>query len=326
MKKLIISVNHYDNGVSFDLVFVNSSATKTEVIERVHYPVDPAINFFKDDLTEVSEAVKNIIIEKAYTKAPVYLLLNVRGLFIEELTLPRLSSSQAKRSIRAELSRMYPNYKDRFVFDIKIFTLVRKSKKIRVGLYNKQHYKTILSWIKSMKLKLKSVSTAPCALHKGIRKLKLVQAKQPFFFINISEHNTMVLVHKKQLAGFHVFEAGMQPNFTDEHDLINIKNQSNPLKSVAVELRRVLYDQTALSIKDCYVNVEHNANDAASDVLEAYLGKTMTPVDNEHPLKDTLSVIGALYPNKKDDFNFPTKLSQFKDEKKKKPKKSKKKK
>lgn len=297
MKKIIMTINQFDQTLFFDLLFIKQGLTKLVVEKQEHYYyLDLDYNYFKNDLSKVINDLKKIFEVNNYHKAPLIINLNLVNMFIEEIELPKLSFQEERKAIQIELNKYYNDYQTRYLNLTKSYILNRQFKKIRVLLFDKEQYFFLLQFIKQLKHRVMSIRVASDVLAQAVIKYRLVDLHQPFVFINVTLENTMILVYHKRLISHHLYHQGFKINSEEDKEAF-INRQSVFMNELATEVKKVIYRQNNIAIDNIYLHIETLNDDKMRTLLIDNLNREVKNVLNNPSVLRLLSIGALLIPS-----------------------------
>lgn len=309
MKKIVININQYDHQVSFDMLFVITQFTTTKIINKEHIAFDDDFVFFESDSSQAVDLLGKTITQNGFDKAPIILTLNANGLFTETVEIPRLSIQEEKKAIHIELERLYDDYQDRYVYIQRGRFVNKQLRQVKVYMYNKNYYAEILHLIKRLKHPLLKVTITSFAMAQAIQSYHLCDLTKPFIFVNVGELFTTILVMNKGLQSYHFVNQGIMSQ-KDMDATEFYKYEATVIKTIALEVKRILYSYQNVEIKQVYINVENEANGNGVDLLSNYLMIDVAKPQNKNNILETFSLYCALLrPKFMQGINFPTKIS-----------------
>ncbi len=314
MKKIVLNINQYNHQVSFDMLFVltqfftEGKLINNKIINVEHIAFDDEFVFFETDASHPVDLLGKTITQNGFDKAPIIIALNSNALFTENVEIPKLSVKEEKKAIQIELERLYEDYQDRYVYVQKGSFVNKQLRQVKTYFYNKNHYAEILHLIKRLKHPLSRVVLTPHMLAQAIQTNRLCDLTQPFIFVNVSELFTDILVMNKGLQTYHLVNQGIMSQ-KDMEAMEYYKYESNVIKTLASEIKRVMYNSQNAEIKNIYLNVENEGNGNGVDLLSSYLMLEVKKPQNKNNILENFNLLSALQVPKVSCPVFPTRIS-----------------
>jgi len=321
VKKIVLNINQYNHQVSFDMLFVltqfftEGKLINNKIINVEHIAFDDEFVFFEADASHAVDLLGKTITQNGFDKAPIIISLNSNALFTETVEIPKLSIQEEKKAIQIELERLYEDYQDNFVYVQRGRFVNKQLRQVKTFFYNKNHYAEILHLIKRLKHPLLRVVVTPHMLAQAIQSFHLCDLTQPFIFVNVAELFTTILVMNKGLQTYHLVNQGIMTQ-KDMDAMDFYKYESNIIKEVALEVKRVMNNYQNAEIKAIYLNVENEANGNGVDLLSSYLMLEVKKPLNKNNILEIFSLFSAMQKPKMFNLNFPTRISIKKKSKK----------
>lgn len=334
MKRIVMNMNQFGPNYSIDLFYIHRKFRSDVLIKKEHIPLEGGTDFLTSEDTTIVNQLKEAMKAQGYHRAPIVLNLNLSSLFIEEMRLPALSAKELRNAVKFELNKLYPNYRERFIVAQRVYATVRKTRVVRILMMDKEHYRALIAFVKRLRQPLTRIVIASSSLYNAVIKYKLADPNKPFFFVNVTPENTMVVVHRRHLVGHAALPHGLGSDQVGSKKAYKLLEEQDLswVKAMSRDLNRILYEPQNLSVKTIYLNIETRKNETIIPLLKEYLGREIIPVkdtieveqeenvkngsNNPHPPKKSLVEVpnpviaylgemGALIRPKKAGFNLP---------------------
>ena len=145
MKRNLLTITVVEDAFYFDILCVDVDDV-INVEFRLNYMVEKNNNSVSKQLELMAKTIRKDLLHKEYLKYPVLVSLNLGGVFVERMELPRLSRKEMRRAIALELAKLYGDYESKFVYSILLSQANKQLYNLRVALYNRENYRQILSF------------------------------------------------------------------------------------------------------------------------------------------------------------------------------------
>ena len=111
MKIIVTTITSTTDGVRLNFACLLNGKIKSRVAHSMSlkdYSVERVIS----DAKRISQTLRTA----DFKSAPIYVSLAIPQIFQEVVSLPKLSKKEADKSLKIEMEKLYPGWKDRFVY------------------------------------------------------------------------------------------------------------------------------------------------------------------------------------------------------------------
>lgn len=158
-KRNILTLTSVEDSLYFDLIG-GEAGRKIEIEYRLNYLLEKNNNSLNKRLEGMAKTINQDLLHKEYLKYPVTVSLNLDGVFVERMTLPRLSGKELKRAIGLEMGKLYGDYESKFIASALLTPAGKQLYNLRVALFGREDYRQILEFLQDAKLKVDKITLA----------------------------------------------------------------------------------------------------------------------------------------------------------------------
>lgn len=325
MKRNILTITVVDNVFYFDVLCVEKTK-EIKIDFRLGYLLDRNNNSLAKHLETLAKNIRQDLIHKEYFKYPVLVNLNLDGIFIENLELPRLSKKELLRAVHLELAKLYGDFENKFVYSALLYPEKKQNYNIRVALYNLEIYRHLLQFIRKTRLKIERIALAPNNFKNMILNKKIInQPEKANLVTNVGKNfSTIVAIKDKTVIAHYIVHYGYK-NFNDKFMEL-LKNWDSG-ETLPTALKRELNRETSRIMKEVfrisgglikdyqvetYLYVEDEIETKLIKAIEMYYDLEINQLITQPYLKELFEVSAIAKIDRRHDFIFPTRLSDEK--------------
>lgn len=343
--KLVFDITNIDDLaiVNLNCFDISFSGLKIKSIDRIYKKI---INFnsnsYESDVYLMISEIKEIMKKNDIKKPQTILNFSSNLMFFERMTVPKLSSNEALKSVKMNLLKQYPEFKKRFVYDILKQPGTNHNNNIyNIAMLDIMKYYKVVNWFKELKLNLSHITLGFDSIKRGILKQALLPKKHNALIINMKEDHTELLSYDGKIIegtriapqGYGKFVTALSEKCELDYDsTINILKEDRDFEDVLLSKDRKNFIRKHLSIvcleckriigeallyhnyDEVYLNIEGIDNKLIGDCLSKYLQFDISYFNTKDlKSKNFLSSLGAtIKPNKNNDFEFPINVKLYK--------------
>lgn len=325
MKRNILTITVVDNVFYFDVLCVEKKK-EIKIEFRLNYLLDRNNNSLGKHLGTLARNIRQDLVHKEYLKYPVLVNLNLDGIFIESLEIPRLSKKEMLRAVHLELAKLYGDFESKFVYSALLFPENKYNYNLRVALYNLDIYRHLLQFLQETRLKIERIALAPNNFKNLILMRKMVyRPESANLVINIGKNfSTIVGIKDKTVIAHYIVHYGYK-TFSDRfvellESCVNGDALPTALKrELNREMSPIMKEVFRISggmIKDfpveIYLYVEDEIEARLIKAVEMYYDLEINKLLAQPYLKELLEVSAISKIDRRHDYIFPTRLSDEK--------------
>ena len=291
---------------------------------------------YDSDVYLIFQEIKDILKARNLNKFPNILNFMSNNMFFESIEIPHLSLLETQKAIDLELSKLYPDYQNRFVYDSVTQVVNKHTSRYNYAFIDYLRYQKVLKWFKDARISLAYVTLNCNAVRRILQKNGFFNKKKNALIINMNHFYTELYNFEgKHLDGMMIANMGYNKVILMASKLYNIsleearnqlennllaiddyyKESSKEIKflyePIILEIKRMIGGFTKdLGIENIYLNFENSSNDFLYTNLEKSLKISFSKFSNikPHILKELSSYGALIRPSSKYDFNFPLKV------------------
>jgi hypothetical protein len=169
-------------------------------------------------------------------------------------------------------------------------------------------YQKVLFFLRSLQHPIHSIHLLPISLYQALVKHKVVQKKNPSFFVNISNHSATVLVLDKALLSY----AAIPINYSEQEASISGFTPVD-IPSLVSDLARPFYHIQNQHIEEITVNVESPLERTpVCEALGYSMNRAFLVMDEDMiPHCRHLGAIGSTFPGGKSTWSLPKRIPKI---------------
>ncbi|MGB4695662.1 MAG: hypothetical protein WBH29_04550 [Bacilli bacterium] len=320
MKRNLLTITVVEDAFYFDIVCVDVDDV-INVEFRLNYMVEKNNNSVSKQLELMAKTIRKDLLHKEYLKYPVLVSLNLGGVFVERMELPRLSRKEMRRAIALELAKLYGDYESKFVYSILLSQANKQLYNLRVALYNRENYRQILSFLQETRLKIEKITLAQDNFKNLILNKNLLGRPDiANLIINVGKRFTTILgIKDTSVIAHHIVHHGFKifrPSFEDllqewDDDALPAPLKRELRKELAPIMKEV-YRITGGLVREgeveTYLYVEDEIEDKLLKAMVLNYDMRINKLSVHPYLKELLEISVLEKGDQKQDFVFPARL------------------
>jgi hypothetical protein len=325
MKRNLLTITLVDNIFYFDILCINQQK-QLQVEFRLNYLLDRANNILNKYLQTLARNIRHDLIYKDYNKYPIIVNLNLNGIFIENIEVPRLSKRETKRALHLELAKLYGNFDSKFIYSVLKFPY-GKQFNLQVALFDLEIYRNILFFLNETRLKIQSITLAPNNFKNLLLDNKMIyRPENANIVINIGKNYTTIIgVRGKEVIAHHIINHGyktfedkfidlLKSSSDEEAPSLNLKKEMNrELFPIIEEVNRISGALITESEVEIYLYVEDEIEDRLINAMAFCFEIPINKLLAQPYLKEILEMSVLVKVDRTHDFIFPTRISDEKE-------------
>lgn len=325
MKRNILTITVVENDFYFDLLCVEKQKD-LNVDFRLNYLVERNNNSLGKQLETLARNVRQDLLHEEYLKYPVLVNLNLDGVFIEDLEIPRLSKKELRRALYLELAKLYGDFDSKFVYSVLLKSASKQLYNLKVALFNLETYRHLLDFLQETRLKIERISLAPDNLKNFILNRKMVfRPENANLIINMGKNfSTLIGIKDKSVIAHQIVHCGYK-TFSDKFvellenwvngDLLSPalkKEVKRELGGLMKEVFRIGGGMVREAQVETYLYVEDEIEDRLLKAITMSYDLQINKLAAQPYLKELLEISALTKADRNHDFLFPARLSDEK--------------
>ncbi|MGN1295135.1 MAG: hypothetical protein ACI4U5_01875 [Bacilli bacterium] len=186
MKIIVTTITSTTDGVRLNFACLLNGKIKSRVAHSMSlkdYSVERVIS----DAKRISQTLKTA----DFKSAPIYVSLAIPQIFQEVVSLPKLSKKEADKSLKIEMEKLYPGWRDRFVY---LYT--EKKNKSNMDyfftLLDKTYFQRMMSIFKPLGHHIAKVGWTKQTLGKYIARTRVYGSSNSGLYLDIGNFDTII--------------------------------------------------------------------------------------------------------------------------------------